>query len=78
MARKNAFTKLGRPFGSKNKAQTKFGAARGLPDIGSTTAGLQTNVPGAAFRRGGSVRGYTPMPSHHDDGAMLNLKRRDC
>lgn len=78
MARKNVFAKLGRPLGSKNKMPTKKGAARGLPDVGSTTAGLQKNVPGVAFRRGGSVGGYAPMPSHHDDGTMLHLKRKDC
>lgn len=77
MVRKNVFARVGRPpnmgLASKGALPHPAGAARagalgqpsGIPGGGAgPMQGLQTQVPGAAFKRGGRV------PAYHDDAKM--------
>lgn len=65
MPRKNVFSRVGRPPGTGVKKAPKSAALSAAP-----MAGLDLAVPGAAFRKGGSVGGYARTKSHHDDGCL--------
>lgn len=64
-ARKNPFVKIGRPR-SVGKPAT------------DPTSTLVRQVPGRAFRSGGSVAGYRTMPKYHDSPSMGDFRRKDC
>jgi len=63
--RRNVFTRMGRPPHPKKSAPS-FGDTSRNPAQGPMD-GLDTAIPGAAFRRGGSVDGCKPMPKYHPD-----------
>jgi len=61
MATKNPFTKIGRPKAIPTPHPNSNAAKQASP-----TDGFRAEIPGAAFRRGGSVGGFKPMPKYRD------------
>lgn len=66
---RNPGTRLGRPPTPKMPAKGAKSSI-GEPMAPGPMDGLDTAMPGAAFKRGGSVMGCSPMPYHHDDPKM--------
>lgn len=60
---RNPGTRLGRPPLKRSSVSDTLPSSQAP----SPMSDFDSATPGAAFRRGGSVGGFRPMPKHHPD-----------
>ena len=65
--RRHVFTRMGRPPTIRKTPAGGGAAPDEAPSTPSPMDGFQGGIPGAAFRRGGSVNGCEQMPRYHPD-----------